>query len=85
MNQIRGFIDTYRVMHNSLPDDLQDLEQEEGLMGAVTNNVPDDPWENPYEYTKSNDGSFILFSRGTDGQSGSDDDIYPEGMNPRDN
>lgn len=83
VEQIRGFIETYRVQHNKLPDDLEDLEKEEGGMGQVTDRVPPDPWDNEYEYHKNNDATYVLFSMGADGQSGSDDDIYPQGMEPR--
>ena len=83
VEQIRGFIETYRVQHNKLPDDLSDLEKEEDGMGQVTDRVPNDPWDVPYEYNKNSDNTYTLFSMGADSQSGSDDDIYPEGMEPR--
>ena len=70
-------------MHNRLPEDLDNLEEEENGLGPVTDQVPADPWDNPYEYSSNNDGTFVLYSLGSDGQSGTDDDIYPEGMSPR--
>jgi general secretion pathway protein G len=80
VNQIRGFIDTFRVMHNRLPESLEELERQIDGLGQITDTVPNDPWDNPYEYSKRNDGTYVLFSVGVDGQSGSDDDIYPQGM-----
>lgn len=80
VGQIRGFIDLFRVNHNRLPDELAELEQEVDGFAKITNKVPNDPWDNPYDYSTSNDNTFILFSLGPDGQSGSDDDVYPDGM-----
>jgi len=80
VEQIRGFIETYRVMHNSLPDQLSDLEEEVGGMGRITDRMPNDPWDNAYNYSNNNDSTYELFSSGADGQSGSEDDIWPEGM-----
>jgi general secretion pathway protein G len=80
VNQLRGFVNTFLVMHNRLPNSLDELSQPIDGLGQVTDRVPNDPWGNTYEYTKRNDGTFVLFSVGPDGQGGTDDDIYPEGM-----
>lgn len=80
VNQLRGFIDTFRVMHNRLPDSLDELQEEVDGLGRITDTVPNDPWDNPYDYSKRTDGTFMLYSMGPDGQTGSQDDIFPEGM-----
>lgn len=80
VNQMRGFIDTFRVMHNRLPQSLDELSEEVDGLGQITDEVPNDPWDNPYEYSGGNDGTFVLFSAGPDGSTGTEDDIHPEGM-----
>ncbi|MBN1946130.1 MAG: type II secretion system protein GspG [Bradymonadales bacterium] len=79
---IKQMVELYLSTHGSLPDQLSDLEQDQRGMARITERLPDDPWENPYEYDKSSGWSFTVFSLGPDGQSGTDDDIYPEGEGP---
>ncbi|MCA9565318.1 MAG: type II secretion system protein GspG [Myxococcales bacterium] len=74
--QIKGFIQNYYIQCNSYPDDLSDLES--GCLGAITDHVPNDPWDNPYEYVREQN-SPVVFSAGPDGQSGTEDDVYAEG------
>lgn len=83
VEQIRGFIESYHLIHGNLPRELSQLEEEVDGYGSITERMPNDPWDSPYEYSTSNDNSYTLYSMGPDGQSGSQDDIYPENMEPR--
>jgi general secretion pathway protein G len=80
--QLRGFVDVFRLLHNRHPTTLDELTQEVDGLGAVTLEMRSDPWGHPFGYTSGIDGTFTVFSAGPDGQSGTDDDIYPEGMEP---
>jgi general secretion pathway protein G len=80
---ISGQIGTYLATHDGhLPQELNDLEETVDGYAPITNRVPNDPWDNPYEYTAKRDGTFELFSAGPDGATGTDDDIYIEGGGP---
>lgn len=76
VEQVRGFVEMYRIMHNGLPGALSDLEREVNGLGAITQGVPNDPWGNPYVYDQTSEDAFTLFSVGPDGVSGTEDDIH---------
>jgi len=44
----------------------------------INKDIPDDPWDNPYQYTAS-DGSYTITSNGPDGAAGTEDDITVSG------
>ncbi len=81
VEQIRGFVENFRILHDGLPDDLDQLTQEVDGMGKITERIGEDPWGNEYQYdTGSGALGFVISSMGPDGQNGSDDDIIPEDM-----
>ena len=90
ITQIDSFktaLNTYEVKCGAFPT------TEEGLRGLIeapasakdwsgpyldSNNVPNDPWGNPYQYTcpgQNNANGYDIWSSGPDGQSGTADDI----------
>ncbi len=62
---------------------LESLTLPEGeIQGARTylDNLPVDPWNNPYIYSwpgAAGDDSYFIFSGGPDGQPDTEDDVYP--------
>ncbi|MBI3912150.1 MAG: type II secretion system major pseudopilin GspG [Armatimonadetes bacterium] len=42
--------------------------------------VPNDPWGSPYTYTSEDGRSYLIVSRGPDGQEGTDDDIRSDDL-----
>lgn len=75
--QISQFIEAYYTFQEEMPDSLDDLVNPPGGMSPVTREIPLDPWDNDYQYNKTGNTEFELYSMGPDGNSGSDDDIYP--------
>jgi len=77
MNAIWGAISLFKLDNQSYPESLNDLvERPEGMSSWIgyLEQLPVDPWGNPYEYTK--DGKkFQLRSAGPDGQFKTDDDV----------
>ena len=80
---LKQMVELYLSTHGDMPDGLDDLERDVDGMARITDRVPDDPWENPYEFERTSGWDFTVFSLGPDGQSGTDDDLYPEGEGPQ--
>lgn len=71
-----GCIWLYRVKHERLPPNLQSLIDTRLLTGEdYAEGIPNDPWGNPYVYTILSDTEYRIFSRGEDGQEGTEDDV----------
>jgi hypothetical protein len=73
--QLRAQVEMYAVIHGRLPETLEALT-EATEHGPITQEVREDPWGAPYEYRPQDEQTFQLFSRGPDGQAGSDDDVH---------
>lgn len=73
IGQIKNMLDTYYAMTNphAYPDNLSALKEKK----QITNEIPKDPWGNKYVYRKKNRTEYELFSKGPDGQQGTQDDI----------
>ncbi|HEX6960443.1 MAG TPA: type II secretion system major pseudopilin GspG [Lacipirellula sp.] len=82
---VRGAIDRYRLDMNKYPAKLDDLwtkpsdaTTSDKWSGPYMEQLKEDPWGNPYQYTaqgKHNTDKYDFWSNGPDGQSGSEDDI----------
>ncbi|HSR52699.1 MAG TPA: type II secretion system major pseudopilin GspG [Acidobacteriota bacterium] len=83
IEELSGALDLYRFDVGRYPTTSEGLEallDENGVQnwnGPYLNkeNLPKDPWGNPYEYRSPGDhGSFDLWSLGADGREGGEDD-----------
>ena len=76
LTQLKGFkegIIMYRVYYRNYPEKLDELvNTPDGR--PIIENIPDDPWGNPYVFEK-NDNKIKLYSTGFDGQPNTEDDI----------
>jgi len=79
---IKTALDAYEVDNGSYPRSLQDLLKQpsnaRNWHGPYLDNLPIDPWGNPYVYYypgKHNPTGYDLLSVGPDGKEGTDDDI----------
>ena len=79
---IKSALGQYEVDNGYYPKSLQDLIQQpsnaKNWHGPYLDNLPLDPWQNPYVYYypgKHNPTSYDLLSVGPDGKEGTDDDI----------
>ncbi len=76
--QIQSFrtaITQFRLSNNRFPNNLEELiNNEDGRRYLDANEIPDDPWGNPYQYTEPGpDGhQFEVKSLGANGQPGGD-------------
>jgi general secretion pathway protein G len=82
LSSIKTALDAYEVDNGFYPKSLQDLIQQPGNArnwhGPYLDNLPVDPWGNPYVYAypgRHNPSGFDLSSVGPDGKAGTDDDI----------
>jgi general secretion pathway protein G len=82
ISSIKTALDAFEVDNGYYPKSLQDLFQQpsnaKNWHGPYLENVPQDPWGNPYVYTypgRHNANSYDLMSVGPDGKAGTDDDI----------
>jgi len=82
ISSIKTALDAYEVDNGFYPKSLQDLIQQpsnaKNWHGPYLDNLPVDPWNNPYVYTypgRHNPSGFDLYSVGPDGKAGTDDDI----------
>jgi general secretion pathway protein G len=66
-------IETYRIEHERLPEDLEALvapdENGHTYLKDLTD-VPLDPWKHPYVYEPHPDGTYRVISYGEDGRPG---------------
>ena len=82
LSSIKTALDAYEVDNGFYPKGLQDLIQQpsnaKNWHGPYLDNLPVDPWGNPYVYAfpgRHNPNGFDLSSVGPDGKAGTDDDI----------
>ena len=82
ISSIKTALDAYEVDNGFYPRSLQDLIQQpsnaKNWHGPYLDNLPIDPWNNPYVYTypgRHNPNGFDLYSVGPDGKAGTADDI----------
>jgi general secretion pathway protein G len=82
LSSIKTALDAFEVDNGGYPRSLQDLLQPpsnaKNWHGPYLDNLPQDPWGNPYVYTfpgRHNPNSYDLMSVGPDGKAGTDDDI----------
>lgn len=74
VGKLADFVEEYRVYVGELPDNLDQLVNPPGGVAKFTSEVPEDPWNNAYRYSKQRN-EYELCSNGPDGSSGGDDDI----------
>jgi len=82
LSSIKTALDAFEVDNGYYPKSLQDLVQQpsnaKNWHGPYLDNLPQDPWQNPYVYTypgRHNSNAYDLMSVGPDGKAGTDDDI----------
>lgn len=74
-------IDLYKLSNRGkVPRDLSELTQKDEKTGeSLMESIPNDPWDNAYEYRAQGTRKYTITSYGPDGQPGTDDDIiWPE-------
>jgi len=80
LSQLSSAIKQYQLMMQQLPPSLDALVTQPsdlanpGDWTKLLDKLPNDPWNRPYEYTVSG-STFELRCLGSDGQSGTSDDI----------
>lgn len=60
-----GYISEYKMEIGAYPASLTDLTQTNGQYGPWILKVPKDPWNNDYQYRKTDD-KFVVYSFGSD-------------------
>ena len=75
MNEIAKAIDLFKITEKKVPDSLEELTQEDDNGEAYMDEIPDDPWDTPYEYRPDGRKKYFLASAGPDRQLDTDDDI----------
>jgi general secretion pathway protein G len=82
LSSVKTALDAFEVDNGYYPKSLQDLLQQpsnaKNWHGPYLENLPQDPWGNPYVYTipgRHNANSYDLMSVGPVGKAGTDDDI----------
>lgn len=78
---LRHALDLFYVLHGHYPTRLDELAQDVEGMGPVLERLPQDPWDQPYQYQAEGD-AVVLFSGGPDGAPGTDDDVYADDDGP---
>ena len=82
LGTLRQAVDSYYVFSNEYPNSLDELASPSNGMAPVIKEVPNDPWGNPYQYSKSCEGDEPEIScLGPDGHEGTQDDITPPHVN----
>lgn len=80
MSQLSSAVKQYQLMLQQLPPSLDALVNQPAELAnpgdwvKLLDKVPNDPWNRPYEY-KVSGATFELRSTGSDGQTGTSDDI----------
>lgn len=85
MRNIEGAINQFRMEKRRLPDSLDELVGEDGLLDSET--VPTDAWNNEFYYEPQGSKEFELISWGADGVEGGegeDADITRDDLRKRD-
>ena len=70
--------------HKRAPDSLEVLTEDDEDKGPIRDQVPDDPWDSPYELLADERGRrtrFVIRSWGPDGEPDTEDDIRSDTMN----
>lgn len=76
MSHFENSINMYYMRNRKLPQSLEALQEVDPKTGeAWMNNIPLDPWNNPYMYTPLTGKKFKIVSFGEDTQEGTEDDI----------
>jgi general secretion pathway protein G len=80
MQKFQTAIDMYYASNKKLPDSLETLTQTtERDPEPYMDKVPNDPWDNPYDYRPVDKKKYTIRSWGEDGQPDTADDItWPE-------
>ena len=79
VGNLKQMVDTYFVSANEYPNSLDDLKSPPGGMSPIVKEIPKDPWNNDYNYSKGGGSDEpSISSNGPDGQAGTDDDISGE-------
>ncbi|MHC5010078.1 MAG: type II secretion system protein GspG [Planctomycetota bacterium] len=80
MSAFKTSIDMYIFTHRKVPSSLDTLLEEDPKTGeAYMEDIPDDPWGNPYALKPLGGRKYQIISYGQDGQEGTEDDIkWPE-------
>ncbi len=79
MSEIAKAIDLFKITEKKVPDSLDELTQEDDNGEAYMEEIPDDPWDTPYEYRPDGRKKYFLGSAGPDRQLDTDDDIIHGG------
>lgn len=81
MRGLKGNIDHFKLRIGTVPESLDELRdgpsdaaKKAKWTAPIVEDIPVDPWTNPYQYTK-NGNTFELRCAGPDGQMSTDDDI----------
>jgi hypothetical protein len=76
MSNFGAAIDNYRMVNKKLPDSLETLTQaSDSNPEPFLREVPNDPWDSPYEYRVESSKKYTIRSHGEDGQPDTADDI----------
>ena len=72
IEQLTSLVETYYIQHSELPEELGELIEGEF---SVLEEIPKDPWRNEYVYEVKGPREFVVFSKGADGEAGTEDDV----------
>ena len=73
LKSLKGNCEAYRLYYKKFPERLEDLVNTPDNR-KIIDEVPDDPWGNPYNFEKTGN-KIKLYSSGADGLPNTDDDI----------
>ena len=73
LKSLKSNCEAYRLYYKKFPDKLDDLVNTPDNR-KIIEEVPDDPWGNPYNFEK-NGNKLKLYSSGSDGLPNTEDDI----------
>ncbi|MBQ4359100.1 MAG: type II secretion system protein GspG [Proteobacteria bacterium] len=73
LKSLKGNCEAYRLYYKKFPDSLEALVNTPDNR-KIIEEVPDDPWGNPYNFEK-NGNKIKLYSSGSDGLPNTEDDI----------
>lgn len=73
LESLKGNCEAYRLYYKKFPERLEDLVNTPDNR-KIIDEVPDDPWGNPYNFEKTGN-KIKLYSSGADGLPNTDDDI----------
>ena len=69
-------VSTYYIKNGRLPDSLEELVTKDERGNSLLNELPNDPWDTPYEIIKGDTRrDFEVISCGPDQSEGTEDDI----------